>query len=143
MITLPSGVIWGTTSSRRLALRNEIAVAPLDEATWYGSSVPCSITARPWSAVSTRGLDTTLPRWSASSAEISRFTNRVSEEPNRLIAKLAALAPEMFAAGRFTKLVLLIAVAWPRPCRLVPCSAPAPSCDDRSAAPCRLPDRVE
>jgi hypothetical protein len=34
MITLPSGVICGVTSSFRFALRNWIDVAPLDVATW-------------------------------------------------------------------------------------------------------------
>jgi hypothetical protein len=34
MITLPSGVICGVTSSRRLAFLNWIEVAPLDVATW-------------------------------------------------------------------------------------------------------------
>ena len=38
--------------------------------------------------------------------------------------------------------MLPIAVGWPRPGRLMPCRL-LPSCDDRSAAPCRLPDTVE
>ncbi len=42
---LPSGVIWGVTSSLRLALRNATAVAPLAVAIWNGNSVPCSINA--------------------------------------------------------------------------------------------------
>ena len=127
-ITLPSGVICGVTSSRRLALRNDTAVAPLDVDDWYGSSVPCSISAFDWLAVSTRGLETTLPRWSASRADSSRLMKRVRLEPNRLIANDAGEEPEIAAAGRFTKLVFSTAVAMPRPGAAFGMSLP--SCDD-------------
>ena len=77
-MTLPSGVICGFTLSARLALRNDTAVAPEEVACWYGISVPCSISASTWSAVSTRGLEMILPLPSASSAESSRLRKRVS-----------------------------------------------------------------
>ena len=38
-------------------MRNVIDVAPLLVATWYGSSIPCSISASTLSAVTTRGLE--------------------------------------------------------------------------------------
>src|SRR6266850_568442 len=82
MEMLPSGVICGFTLSARLALRNETAVAPEEVADWYGISVPCSISASTWSAVSTRGLEMILPLPSASSAEISTLRIRDSEALN-------------------------------------------------------------
>ena len=72
-------------------------MAPLEVATWYGSSSPCSISAFCWSAVTTRGLDTTLPLPSASSAEISRFRKRLDAAPNSDSAKVAAI--EAVGAG--------------------------------------------
>src|ERR1051326_3868674 len=77
MITLPSGVICGFTLSARFALRKLTEVAPDEVACWYGISVPCSINASAWLAVSTRGLAMILPLPSDSSAEISRLRNRV------------------------------------------------------------------
>ena len=139
-MTLPSGVICGVTSSFRLALRNDTAVAPLDVADWYGSSVPCSISAFLWLAVITRGLETTFPRWSASSADSSRLMKRVRLDPNRLIANDAGSAPEIAPAGRFTKFEFDSAVAVPRPVAAFGMSEP--SCDDSSAAPVRLPETV-
>jgi hypothetical protein len=52
-------------------------VAPLEVACWYGISVPCSMVALTLSAVTTRGLDTILPRPSASSAETSRLSKEL------------------------------------------------------------------
>src|SRR6185295_16900033 len=104
-MTLPSGVICGVTSSLRLALRNCSDVAPLEVATWYGSSSPCSISAFCWSAVMTRGLETTLPLPSASSAEISRLRKRFDDAPNNDSAKLAGSKPLAPVAGRLTKVV--------------------------------------
>ena len=68
MMTLPSGVICGLTRSESVALRNATLVAPLEVACWYGSSVPCSISASTWFAVTTRGLEMILPLPSLSSA---------------------------------------------------------------------------
>ena len=87
---LPSGVICGVTSSFSVALRNWMAVAPLEVAVWYGISVPCSISALTWSAVTTRGLETILPLPSASRAEISRFKKRLAVALNSDTAKVAA-----------------------------------------------------
>ena len=129
------------TSSRRLALRNDTEVAPLEVADWYGSSVPCSITAGRWLEVSTRGLETTLPRWSASRADSSRLMKRDRLEPKRLMASEAGLVPLMPPAGKLKKLVLSSAVALPRP-RTSPVPFSPPSCEDRSAAPDRLPEMV-
>src|SRR5262245_42161169 len=102
MMMLPSGVICGFTLSDRLALRNDIAVAPLDVACWYGSSVPCSMIASWLFAVMTRGLEMILPLPSASSAESSR----VSAPVRRLVMSSArgpaAAALPTGAAGRFT-----------------------------------------
>ena len=74
-------VICGFTLRERLALRKDTLVAPEEVACWYGISVPCSITASTWSAVSTRGLEMVLPLPSASSAEISRFRKRLDAAP--------------------------------------------------------------
>ena len=62
---------------------------------------------------------------------------RVRLEPNRLIANEAGEAPEIAAAGRFTKLVFSTAVAMPRPGAALGTSLP--SCEDSCAAPVRLP----
>src|SRR6266478_7713689 len=77
---LPSGVICGFTLSARLALRKDTEVAPEEVACWYGISVPCSISASTWSAVSTRGLAMILPLPSASSAESSRRSEEHTSE---------------------------------------------------------------
>ncbi len=104
-ITFPSGVTCGVTSSFRLALRNCSEVAPLDVATWYGSSSPCSMIAFCWSAVMTRGLETTLPLPSASSAESSRLRKRLAPALNSDSANVAGLKPLMPVEGRLTNWV--------------------------------------
>ena len=55
-----------------------------------------------WSAVTTRGLEMMLPLPSASSADSSRFRNRLAVAPNNDSAKVAALAPPkaVVLAGR-------------------------------------------
>ena len=92
-----SGVICGVTSRRSTAFLNwtvagEFAV----EGVTYGISVPCSICAFWLSAVITRGLETTLPRFSASSAESSRL---IKLPLPRLISVIASW-PAAFAIGR-------------------------------------------
>src|SRR5205807_10113519 len=67
------------------------------------SSSPCSISAFCWSAVMTRGLDTTLPLPSASRADISRFRNRSADAPKSDKAKVPGLKPLTPVAGKFTK----------------------------------------
>ena len=84
-----------------------IEVAPLLVATWYGSSMPCSISAIALSAVITRGLEMILPVPSASSADSSRFRKRLAADENRLTARLPAAAPLMAPAGRLMNWLLL------------------------------------
>ena len=68
IITRPSGVICGVTARLNTADLKLTVVPPLDADVKYGISVPCSIVAFCLSAVMTRGLETILPRLSASSA---------------------------------------------------------------------------
>ena len=83
-----------------------------------------------------------MPRWSASSADSSRLTKRVSFEPNRLMAKVAGLKPEIDGAGRLTKLVFSSAVRRPSPWALMPVRS-VPFWEERSPSPRRLPEIVE
>src|SRR6185312_1683788 len=106
-MTLPSGVICGVTSSDRFAFWKAIEVAPLEVAVWYGNCVPCSMMALVWSAVTTRGLDTTLPLPSDSSAEISRFSILDTLELNSEIAKAPGELLSFDVAGKLTKLPVL------------------------------------
>ncbi len=69
-----SGVICGVTLSDSTAFLNCVVVAPLEADSWYGISVPCSITASLPLAVMTRGAETTSPRPSRCAAVISRST---------------------------------------------------------------------
>ena len=54
------------------------------------------------------GLDTILPRLSASNAEISKFKNRLADALNKDTAKAAGLTPPRPKAGKFTKDVLTV-----------------------------------
>jgi hypothetical protein len=85
-----------------LAFLNWIEVAPLDVATWYGISSPCSMLAFCWSAVTTRGLDTILPLPSDSIADSSRFRNRLAAALNRTAQRGRRRAQPAVLAGRFT-----------------------------------------
>src|ERR1700722_14745302 len=105
MMTLPSGVICGLTLSERFAFWNDVAVAPLLVADWYGICVPCSIIASVLSAVTTRGLEITLPLLSASSAESSRLRNCVAMLLNNTSDRAPGLAPPIPTAGRLTLLI--------------------------------------
>ena len=74
MMMRPSAVICGVTSRRSTAFLNcTVAGWFALPGVTYGISVPCSIAAFWLSPVTTRGLDTTLPRASASSADSSRL----------------------------------------------------------------------
>ena len=70
-----------------------------------------------WSAVTTRGLEITLPLPSASSAEISRFRKRAAPElkiETANAAGLKSLLPKV-GAGKLYMVVLLL----PKPMRMV------------------------
>ncbi|MNY02004.1 hypothetical protein D3C86_1345580 [compost metagenome] len=110
--TLPSGVICGVTSSFRLALRNCTEVAPLDVADWYGSSVPCSISALMLLAVTTRGLEMILPLPSASSADSSSARKRPAPALKMLNATDAGFVPLIAAAGRLKAGPLSHVASW-------------------------------
>ena len=99
MMMRPSAVICGVTSSRSTAFLNctvagEFALPGVT----YGISVPCSIGAFWLSPVTTRGLDTTLPRASASSAESSRLIRL----PLPRLMSVSASWPAALGTGRFT-----------------------------------------
>ena len=66
-------------------------IAPELVARWKGTFWPWLMKALTWSAVMMRGLETTLPLPSASSAEISRFRKRLEDAPKIDSAKLAGL----------------------------------------------------
>ena len=93
---------------RGVARRNATDVAPLAVACWYGNSVPCSISALVLSAVTIRGLETSRPLPSASSAESSRVRKRVADELKMDTPKVAAGLPLAPEDGRFTKGTLLV-----------------------------------
>ncbi len=93
-----SGVMRGVTASCSTAGLNATVVAPLAAAVRYGISVPCEMIAFFLSAVITRGLETTLPRLSASSAESSTFT-RLPLPRFRIDRASCPAAP---VTGRFT-----------------------------------------
>jgi hypothetical protein len=114
MMMRSSGVMRGVTASSSTAGLKAIVVAPLAAAVWYGISVPWEMTAFFLSAVITRGLETTLPRLSASSAESSMFT-RLPLPRLRIDSAREPAAP---TTGRFT----LSCSGWP-PSRVVPICA--------------------
>ena len=117
-----SGVMYGVTASSRTAGLNATVVAPLAALVRYGISVPCEMTAFLLSAVITRGLDTTLPRLSASSAESSMLT-RLPLPRLRIDNANCPAAP---ATGRFTLSCSGCAPIGIVPLAAVDCAKPAP-----------------
>jgi hypothetical protein len=94
-----SGVIWGVTSRRSTAfLKDTVAGEFAEPGVTYGISVPCSIAAFWLSVVITRGLETTLPRLSLSSAESSRLIRL----PLPRLMSVSASWPAGLVTGRLT-----------------------------------------
>ena len=94
-----SGVICGVTSRRSTAFLNDTVAGEFAlPGVTYGISVPCSMCAFWLSAVITRGLDTTLPRLSVSSADSSRLIRL----PLPRLISVSASWPAAPATGRFT-----------------------------------------
>ena len=89
MMTRPSGVICGVTARLSTAGLKFTVVPPFEAEVKYGISVPCSMVAFCLSAVIILGLETILPRRSASSAcsskpikfPLPRFSNVNAREP--------------------------------------------------------------
>src|SRR5882672_8866136 len=71
-------------------------------------SLPCSIEALTLSAVTTRGLEMTLPRPSSSRADTSRFSTLETALLNSVRPMLPGWKPFSEPAGRFTKFGLVI-----------------------------------
>eukprot|EP01022_Parablepharisma_sp_SALTPOND_P033114 TRINITY_DN881_c1_g1_i23.p1 TRINITY_DN881_c1_g1~~TRINITY_DN881_c1_g1_i23.p1 ORF type:complete len:1292 (+),score=465.19 TRINITY_DN881_c1_g1_i23:16524-20399(+) len=142
-ITLPSGVIWGVTSSFRLAFLKAVVVTPLPADCWQGISSPCSIRAACWSAVTRRGLETILPRPSASSADSSTLRKRCAAALNRVKAKLPGALPSVALARRSSagsrRYRPGTGAVWPlsspTPAWLLPTAAPRVSADRPSLTP--------
>ncbi len=94
-----SGVICGVTSRRSTAfLKLTVAGLFAVPGVTYGISVPCSMCAFWLSPVTTRGLDTTLPRLSDSSADSSRLMRL----PLPRLISVSARLPAGFSTGRLT-----------------------------------------
>ena len=97
MMTVPSLVIWGITSSFREAEMNSTLICVAVVLT-TGICTPCSITAFWLFCVAMRGEDRTLT--SPFSSKASSVTSRVNEF--RTFPKLRPSVPTEALAGRFT-----------------------------------------